>query len=330
MNRSGIYAIGAALVDTELQVDDKDLQFLEITKGVMTLVNEDRHHQLFTHFKDKLAGSERACGGSAANTLVAAHYFGSRTFFSCQVADDPFGKFYAENLLAAGISTQALEDAVPGVTGKCLVMVTPDAERTMNTFLGISEQLSVTNVRPSAIQNRNYVYIEGYLVTSVTGKLAAMRVREYANEFGVKVAISLSDPALVTHFRRGLTEIMGAQVDIIFCNESEAMAFTEQDSLERAALALKKYCKTFAITRGSKPTWIFDGKENHLIDTHPVKAVDTNGAGDMFAGAFLSELDQGKPYIEAGAFANRAAAVVVSQFGPRLTAEQYRQLKDQA
>ena len=327
MNNYGIYGIGAALVDTEIQVTDADLQQLNIDKGVMTLVDETRQQELLQHLQDKIINSQLACGGSAANSIIAAQYFGSQTFFSCQVANDEFGQFYANDLIKAGVATQALKDAKTGTTGKCLVMITPDAERTMNTHLGISETLSVQNIDSDAIANAKFVYIEGYLVTSTTGKPAAIAVREQAQIAGAKVAVSLSDPAMATFFREGLLGIIGQGVELIFCNGAEAIAFTQTTSLEDAANALKNHCHSFVITRGSQPTWVFDGNHLQQVHANPVKAIDTNGAGDMFAGAFLAALDQGKSHADAAAFANRAAAAVVSQFGPRLATEQYLQLK---
>lgn len=329
MNSFGIYAIGAALVDTEIQVEDDDLQIMGVDKGVMTLVDEKRQNELLTHLKDKLIASERACGGSAANSVMAAQQFGSSTFFSCQVALDEHGKFYADDLVKAGISTQAHLDAKEGTTGKCLVMITNDAERTMNTHLGISETIGINNINSNALKQSKYVYIEGYLVTSATGKPAAISVREQAQSAGIKVALSLSDPAIVEYFREGILEILGSGVDMIFCNQAEAMALSESTTLEDAAEALKKVTKSFAITRGHEPTWVFDGEQDYHVHTQPVKAIDTNGAGDMFAGAFLAAIDQGKSYPDAAAFANRCAAVVVSQFGPRLKDDQYATLKEQ-
>ena len=165
--------------------------------------------------------------------------------------------------------------------------------------------------------------------TSSTGKPAAISVREQAQAAAVKVAVSLSDPAIVEYFKEGILEILGNGVDVIFCNQAEAMALSESKTLEEAAQSLKKFTKTFAITRGNEPTWVFDGEQDYHVHTQPVKAIDTNGAGDMFAGAFLAAIDQGKNYTDAAAFANRCAAVVVSQFGPRLKDNQYAELKAQ-
>ena len=325
----GIYGIGAALVDTEIEVSNEDLSVASIEKGVMTLVDQVRQQALIELFDKHVKLSKQSCGGSAANSMIAAQYFGSQTFFSCQIGKDSFGQTFADELAKAGIHSQALRDAKEGITGKCLVMITPDAERTMNTHLGISESFAIANIDSPALRASKFVYIEGYLVTSATGKPAAIFTREQAQNHGVKVALSLSDPAIATYFRAGLKEIIGDKIDWIFCNQAEAIAFTEQDTLDNAANALAHYSHNFVITCGKEPTWVFNGQKTQRIHTQPVKAIDTNGAGDMFAGAFLAALDQGKSPADAAAFANRAAAVVVSQYGPRLNAEQYRELKTQ-
>ncbi|PCK09188.1 MAG: adenosine kinase [Alteromonadaceae bacterium] len=323
MSTYDIYGIGAALVDTEIEVSDQDLTQFGIEKGVMTLVDEPRQNQLVEDLKNHLTASKRASGGSAANSIIAASYFGAQTFHSCRVANDNNGDFYLKDLSDAGVAYHQNNGSLEGITGKCLVMITPDAERTMNTFLGISETLAAEDIDVEALQASKYAYIEGYLVTSATGKPAAIKLRELAQEFGVKTALSLSDPAIVEYFHAGLQEIIGDGVDIIFCNEDEAMNFTKTDSLDAAFEALKQHAKSFAITRGSEGASLFDGEQRIEIDSHPVKAVDTNGAGDMFAGAFLYAISKGLSYEQAGELASEAASIVVSQFGPRLKAEQH-------
>ncbi len=324
-----IYGIGAALVDTEIEVTDLDLKDLGIEKGVMTLVDEERQHQLMGSLASHLVTSNRASGGSAANSIIAASYFGARNFYSCRVANDENGSFYLTDLGQAGVDYHAHNGSGEGITGKCLVMITPDAERTMNTFLGTSEHISVADIDEEALSNSRYAYIEGYLVTSETGLPAAIKLRELAEQHNIQTALSLSDPAIVNFFHDGITAMIGKGVDIIFCNAAEAMNFTKTDSLEAAAEALKQYTKTYAITRGSEGALLFDGEQHVEISAHPAKAVDTNGAGDMFAGAFLFAISRGMSYADAGALASKAAAKVVSQFGPRLAPEQHHELLDE-
>ncbi|GGY79981.1 adenosine kinase [Cellvibrio zantedeschiae] len=322
-----IYGIGAALVDTEITLSDADLTAMNVDKGVMTLVDEARQRELINYLADHLVASHKASGGSAANTIIAASYFGCNNVYSCKVADDENGRFYIKDIKAAGVTYPAHINPPAGTTGKCLVMITPDAERTMNTFLGISETLSVAELDVAAIAQSHFAYIEGYLVTSPTGRAAAIALRQHAEANSTRTALSLSDPAMVQFFRDGLVEMIGNGVDILFCNSDEAMGFTQTESLEAAAEALKKYCKQFAITCGSDGALLFDGETQIKIAGNKVTAVDTNGAGDMFAGAFLYALSQGHDFKKAGDFASLAASKVVAQFGPRLKAEQHAELK---
>ena len=293
MSTYDIYGIGAALVDTEIDVSDEDLQQFGVEKGLMTLVDEDRQQTLVNLLEDHLVHSSRASGGSAANTIIGASYFGSSTFYSCKVASDENGIFFLEDLKQAQVGTHQRNGQSQGVTGKCLVMITPDSERTMNTFLGASETLSKADVDENALKNARYAYIEGYLVTSETGREAAITVREVAQQHGVRVALTLSDPAIAEHFSDGLREMIGAGVHLIFCNEDEARAFTGTNTLEQACEVLLKVCDCFAITRGAKGALVFDGDTYSEVPGYEVAAVDTNGAGDMFAGAFLHAISEG-------------------------------------
>jgi sugar/nucleoside kinase (ribokinase family) len=324
-----IYGIGNALVDTEITVTDADLAAMKVDKGVMTLVDEARQRELISYLSDHLVASHKASGGSAANTIIAASYFGCNNVYSSKVADDENGHFYIKDIKAAGVTYPEHISLPKGTTGKCLVMITPDAERTMNTFLGISETISVNELDLSAIAQSHYAYIEGYLVTSPTGRAAAIALREHASANNTRTALSLSDSAMVQFFRDGLIEMIGDGVDILFCNNDEALGFTKTDTLEAAAEALKKISQSFVITRGSEGALVFDGKEFIQVAGNKITAVDTNGAGDMFAGAFLYCLAQGEDYKTAGDFASLAAAKVVSQFGPRLRPEQHAELKYQ-
>lgn len=327
MHQYDLYGIGAALLDTEIEVSDSDLQRLGVDKGVMTLVDDRRQRQLVGNLEDHLVTAKRACGGSGANTVIAASYFGLRTFYSCKVAADENGDFYRADLTSAGVDyPSALTQADGGITGKCLVLVTPDAERSMNTFLGISAELSVAELDREALAASRWAYIEGYLVSSPTGRAAAIALREQAEAAGVKTALSLSDPAMVHLFHDGLLEMIGDGVDMLFCNRDEALHFTDTQTIEDAARALTRYCRSFAITLGAEGALVWDGEQQHRVSGTKVHAIDTNGAGDMFAGAFLYGINRELPFPEAGELACRAAGQVVSQYGPRLRAEQYEEL----
>ncbi len=326
MKKYQLYGIGAALVDTEVEVTDSDLVTLNIEKGLMTLVDEERQHYLQSELGSHLVASKRASGGSAANTIIAASYFGAKTFYSCKVANDENGDFYLNDLKAAGVDSLYAHDRADGITGKCLVMITPDAERTMNTFLGVSETLSIEQVSAEAIQASEYLYIEGYLVTSSTGRAAAIEARKIAEKHGVKTALSLSDPGMVQFFKDGLKEMIGDRVDLIFCNQDEALGWSGLDTIEAACEELKKIANSFAVTKGAEGALLYDGSNYINIAPHKVNAIDTNGAGDMFAGAFLYGITSGQSYQAAGDLASKASATVVSQYGPRLKAPQHKTL----
>jgi len=326
MSQYHIYGIGGALVDTEIEVTDQDLNNMEVDKGLMTLVGEDQQKGMIEYLSDHLVASKRASGGSGANSIIAANYFGANNFYSCKVSDDENGDFYLKDMTDAGVTCNKNDQRHEGTTGKCLVMITPDAERTMCSYLGISATLSIDELDLEAVKKSQYVYLEGYLVTSDTGRAAAIKLREEAEANNVKTAISLSDPGMVEFFGDGLKEMIGSKVDLLFCNEEEGKGFAQAETVEAAAEKLKQYASTFAITMGSKGALVFDGTNTFQIAPHTVKAVDTNGAGDMFAGAFLYAITHGHDFEAAGKLASRAAAEVVSDFGPRLPAEKHQQI----
>ena len=328
MTQYKLYGIGNALVDTEIQVEDQELVEMGVEKGLMTLVDADRQHQLSEHLKDHLVTASRASGGSAANTIIAAARFGAPAFYSCKVANDDNGDFYLRDLEVAGVEHNWVTPREAGITGRCLVLISPDAERSMNSFLGISESLSVAQLVPRAIEASAYVYIEGYLVTSPTGRAAAVQTRQTAEAAGVKTALSFSDPGMVEFFKDGLQEMLGNQgVDLLFCNELEATTWSGSDNLDDTIDALKQVARSFAITRGALGAVIYDGETLIEIEAHEVQAVDSNGAGDMFAGAFLYALGAGHDHSQAGRFASLAAARIVSRFGPRLSASEHDEVR---
>ncbi|RLT91118.1 MULTISPECIES: adenosine kinase [unclassified Ketobacter] len=324
MNKYNVYAIGNALVDMEFAIDDEFLTRMNIDKGVMTLVDTDQQQALY----DALAGhtGKMASGGSAANTIIAVSHFGGKAFYSCKVASDPAGDFYVQDLVAAGVDTNLHQQREDGISGKCIVMITPDAERTMHTNLGISETVSEAELHTDAISASDYVYLEGYLVTSNSGRAAAIKAREIAEQSNVKTALTFSDPNMVRFFKDGLGEMLGGGVDLLFCNREEALTWAETDNIETAAEALKSIAKSYAITLGKDGALLFDGSTTIQVPATPVQAVDTNGAGDMFAGAFLYGLTHGYCYEQAGLLATKAAAELVTQFGPRLKPEQHKSL----
>lgn len=327
MKKYKVYGIGAALVDTEIKVEDRELDQMSVGKGLMTLVDQERQRELLGHLEDHLVKASHASGGSAGNSMIATAQFGGPTFMSCKVASDADGDIYVADLEAAGVNHCLVNGRETGITGKCLVLITPDAERSMNTYLGISETLSVEQLDHDAIADSEYLYIEGYLVTSPTGRAAAVKARELAQAAGVKTALSFSDPGMVEFFREGMEEIVGERLDLIFCNEAEALGWAQTDELQVAIEVMKQVANTFVITRGADGAITFDGSELTDIPPHRVQAVDSNGAGDMFAGAFLYAITRGEDFPTAGRFASLAAGKIVANYGPRLPAADYPSLR---
>ena len=313
-----VYGIGNALVDKEFEVTDQFLSDNGIEKGLMTLIEQDQQVTLLANLKDQFGLKKRAGGGSAANTIVAISQFGGKTFYACKVADDETGDFYMKDLAIAGVETKLDQIKGDGVTGKCLVMVTDDAERTMNTYLGITSDFSEDDLHIAELENSEYLYIEGYLVTSDVSRSAAIKARQIAQKSGVKTAFTFSDPAMVTYFKEGVSEIIGDGVDVLFCNEEEALTYTDTTNLDDAIQALSAIAKKVIVTLGSKGAKVITGDKHVDIEVSAVKAIDTNGAGDMFAGAFMYGLTQGMSDRDAGMLASESAARIVATFGARL------------
>jgi len=314
--RFDVYGVGNALVDVEVEVDDETLANFGIDRGVMTLIDAERHHQLL-HF---IQGTRhhRACGGSAANTIIAVNQLGGKSFYSCRVGSDEAGKFFLSDLASHGVVTKTTASVIEGVTGKCLVMVTPDAERSMNTFLGVTGELDAETLDAQAIAQSRFVYIEGYLVSAPSALEAACVARDIARRCGAAVAVSLSDPSMVEFFRSGIDRLLNGGVDLLFCNRDEAMAYTRTDSVEQALVSLKQLSQQVVITLGKAGAVVWNGTEVIEINPCQAVAVDTNGAGDMFAGAFLYGLSHGYNHRDSGALASYASSLVVQKFGPRL------------
>lgn len=320
-----VYGIGNALVDIVVEVEDQFFEEQKVEKGLMTLVDEERQHQLVNalHIEEE----RMQCGGSAANSIIAVSQFGGNSYYACRVSNDRFGQFYLKDLKSNGVDTKLTEATAPtGITGKCLVMTTPDAERTMNTFLGITSDFGVAELDLEQLKASTYLYIEGYLITSPSAVEAMKLAKKTAEENGVKVALTFSDPSMVKYFAEPMRAVVGDGVDLLFCNEEEAMLFTGTDNLMDARQELKQYADRFAITLGANGAMIFDGDTFIDIESYEVQAVDTNGAGDMFAGAFLYGITHGHSYAEAGKIASLASSKVVSKFGPRLEWHQAKEI----
>jgi sugar/nucleoside kinase (ribokinase family) len=325
MSDYDVYALGNALVDMEFEVSSEQLRELGVEKGVMTLVDEMRQAQIVERLGAQ--ESKRGSGGSAANTIIAVSQLGGQACFSGRVANDDLGRFYLEDMDRAGVTaSMRLQDLGPGITGKCLVLLTPDADRTMHTFLGVSADLAPSDVSVEVITRSRYVYVEGYLVTGPATRGAAIFAAEEARRHGVRLALSLSDPNIVHFFRPAINELIGPGVDLLFANEDEARRLGETDDLQEACERIKQIAGQFVITRGAAGALVHDGQRLHVIDPVPTQAIDTLGAGDMFAGVFLYGLTHGMDHVRAGQLASLAASRIVSHLGPRLRKEQMQRV----
>lgn len=322
-----LYGLGNALVDMEYQIEDSFLQQHEISKGHMTLVEASRIEALVADLSEP---PERISGGSAANTIIAVQAFGASTFYSCKVANDDTGAFFLRDIGGAGVATNPNAMSQSGKSGHCLVLITPDAERSMNTYLGISSDLSTSDIDEAALASSRYFYVEGYLSSSEESTAAAIACRELAESAHVKTSISLSDPSMVEFFREPMEEIIGNGVDHLFCNEEEALAWARTDRLDIAVTELRDVGKHLNITLGSKGSLVVAPHEQTLVPGYPVDALDTTGAGDMYAGGCLYGWCVGMAAEEAAALGNYAAAQLVQRFGARLrqTVDYHTTLKD--
>jgi sugar/nucleoside kinase (ribokinase family) len=321
-----LYAIGNALVDTEYEVSDALLQAMGVSKRHMTLIDADQRTALHKHVEGLHA--RRTGGGSAGNTVVALAQLGGKAFYSCRVADDELGAFYTQDLQANGVDTNLTHtQAHPGQTGSCMVLVTPDAERTMCTFLGATSQLDRHALHPHDIAKSQVYYMEGYLAASPTGLEAALEGLKIARQQGVQTALTLSDVSMINFCRAGLEAMLAGGLDYLFANEEEAQVWCGSTDLEVITAQLQTLARTVCLTRGPKGCIVLSAGQRIEVPAVLTQAVDTNGAGDMFAGSFLYGITHGQTAAQAAALANRTAAAVVSQHGNRLTREQMQALR---
>ncbi|MDP6777420.1 MAG: adenosine kinase [Candidatus Latescibacteria bacterium] len=310
-----VYGIGNALVDIQYRVDPAYLGRMGIEKGLMTLVDEERQQALIDSLQD--ADSERSSGGSAANTMIALAGLGGKGYYACKVGLDEYGTFYLADLEVAGVDTNPGNRA-EGVTGKCIVLITPDADRTMNTFLGITGSFGPEQVEEDVIRESQHLYIEGYLLTSEVGHRSALAAQSYAKAHGTRVAVTLSDPSVVEAFRDRIDELVDGGVDLLFCNEDEAQTFTGTTATEDACAGLAARVGGFAVTCGAEGAIVGREGETWKAPGFAVGAVDTNGAGDAFAGAFLFGITHGYDFAQSAKLATYTSSRVVAKYGPRL------------
>lgn len=314
----GVVAVGNALVDVISQVDESFIAEQQkehgMEKGAMTLIDELRAVDLYTQMPK---GTETS-GGSAANTMAGFASFGGQGAFIGKVADDELGKTYKSDITSLGVSYETAPLAMGNHTGRCMILVTPDADRTMNTFLGASVELSPVDIDADIIASAQITYLEGYLFDRDQAKAAFIRAGELAHENGHKLALTLSDPFCVDRHRHDFLQLVENHVDILFANEDEIKSLFLQENFDDAISAISDHVEIAAITRGDKGAVIIANGEKIEVAAQPVeKVVDTTGAGDQFAAGFLYGLTEGKSLEECGKLGVIAAAEVISHIGPR-------------
>lgn len=311
-----VYALGNALVDYEYLVEDKILNDFKLPKSSMTLIDDTLRTTLFkslVHFKKKKGG------GSAANTLIAMAQLGASVCYSCKVANDEDGHFYLNDLVAQGVQHHLdIEKLESGVTGTCVVLVSSDAERTMCTYLGATAEYGIAEINWEKLSQSDYLYIEGYLFCSDKGTAAALKAIEFAQSKNIKVAVTCSDAGVVDAFRARFDQALNSVVDLLFCNEAEALTLSQSTNVESALEKIKKLSKHVVITRSSKGVILWDGIQTHDVAGRIVKPIDANGAGDMFAGAYMYGLSHNLGSLKAATFACHCASEVIQVYGPRL------------
>jgi sugar/nucleoside kinase (ribokinase family) len=326
--KNDISAIGNALVDTVFKVEHSLISELGLEIDQMTLSSAEEHAPIIDRLIASGADTVSDCGGSATNSLVAAASFGAKCFHTCKVSDDQDGIRYLESLKEAGVGhkgNMAPSSTIP--TGKCLILVTPDAKRTMTTALNVSSLMDDNDLDLSQIANSKIFYIEGYMVTSEENYKVTLQALNHLQNFpDVKIAFSLSDPGIVMGFKDKFHEMESFGLDYIFGNDDEAMAFVDAENIDEAFTKLQEKPYTSIITTGEKGSSVITSDEIIHTPKVNIEPVDTNGAGDMFAGSFLYALLQNHDLKSCAEFANYGASKVVETFGPRLTREGYQEV----
>ncbi len=309
-----VYGVGNSLVDIQAHVSDQFLDSLGYPKGGMTLVDEPTQMSVL----DRLDGTPvtRCAGGSAANTIMGIVDFGGIAAYAAKTASDEIGNFFLQDMRKLGVRIEV--PSIDGQTGTCVILITDDAERTMLTNLGVSAQLSEEDIEEDEIARSKYVYIEGYLFTGQSTKKAALKAIELAKKHDVKVAFTVSDPFLIDLFRDEFWQLIEGPVDLLFCNLEEARSLTGKEDAIDCAHEIHQHSESVAMTLGANGSIImFDGTAIP-IEGVPTHAIDTTGAGDMYAAGVLYGITNGLNWHDAGHLASHAASRVVSQLGARL------------
>ena len=309
-----VLGIGNAIVDVLAPAEDAFLEAHGMAKGAMTLIDAERAEELYA----AMGSGTEASGGSAANTVAGVAALGGRACFIGKVRDDELGSIFAHDIRAIGVDFHSAPATSGAPTARCLISVTPDAKRTMHTFLGACVDLGPEDVDEDLIAASAITYLEGYLWDPPGAKEAFIKAMGAARAAGRKVALSLSDGFCVDRHRDEFQDLVEHHVDLLFANEQEITSLYEVDDFNAAMQAVRGKCDIAALTRSEKGAVIVAGDEVHVVSAEPIDmVVDTTGAGDLYASGFLTGLSEGRSLPECGRMAGIGAAEIISHMGAR-------------
>jgi sugar/nucleoside kinase (ribokinase family) len=308
-----ILGIGNAIVDVVARTDDGFLSRHDMHKGAMILIDAAMADTIYA----AMPPGQESSGGSAANTCAVAAGLGSRVAYIGKVAGDQLGGVFRHDIEAAGVHFPTAPLSAGAPTARCLILVTPDGQRTMNTFLGACVTLSEDDVDPALVAASAVTYLEGYLFDPPEARAAFRKAADAAHAAGRRVALSLSDAFCVNRYREAFLDLVVNQVDILFANETEITALYERNSFEEAAEAARKDVALAVLTRSEAGSLILQGGQTVRVAAEHARVVDTTGAGDAYAAGFLAGLTSGKSLEICGRMGSIAAAEVISHFGAR-------------
>lgn len=314
VSRLDVTGVGNAIVDVIAQVDDQFLIENEVEKGAMTLIDEDRAEILY----NKMPSGREISGGSAANTLAGIASLGGRGAYIGKVADDQLGSIFAHDLRATGVDYNTAPLRGGPATARCLINVTPDAQRSMSTFLGASVMFDKADVDIERIQAADVTYLEGYLFDREEAKGAFVQASEAAKAAGRKVSLTLSDTFCVDRHRESFLQLIKNHIDLLFANEAELLALYETEDFDAAVEKVRADTQVTAVTRSEKGAVIIAKDDTVVTPAAPVnQVIDTTGAGDLFASGFLLGYARGADWQTCGTLGAVAAAEVISHIGAR-------------
>jgi sugar/nucleoside kinase (ribokinase family) len=309
-----VIGIGNALVDVLSQATDEFIGRSDLVKGTMHLIDEAAASRLYS----SMGPGVEISGGSAANTVVGVASFGGRVHYVGKVRDDQLGEVFGHDLRSTGVGFDTAVATAGPPTGRCLILVTPDAQRTMCTFLGASNRLSPDDIDEGLIARGRILYLEGYLFDPPGAQDAFRVAAAAAHAAGRKVSLTLSDPFCVDRHRKAFLDLVERHVDILFANEAEICSLYEVGDFDSALQRVRGHCETAALTRGARGSLLVSGDEVHVIDAQRVDdLVDTTGAGDLYAAGVLFGLSRGLDLAACGRLGSLAAAEVISHVGAR-------------